>query len=173
MATTITTLPDMERLMTVSDSVEVAAAPEAIWAQLADPAQMPRWSPENTGAPYGAGEPLEVGAVFHGTNKRGPARWITECKVTDSEPGRRFAFNVYALGLKKPWLRYKIAHWDYTLEPVGSGTRITETWTDGRDRWPDWSARVFDKFATGTTFHQFQQRNIARTLKHLKADFEG
>ncbi|MFL6107445.1 MAG: SRPBCC family protein, partial [Marmoricola sp.] len=108
-----------------------------------------------------------------GTNKRGAARWTTECVVTDSEPGRRFAFNVYSIGLKKPWLRYKIARWDFTLEPDGSATRVTETWTDGRESWPDWSARIFDKFATGTTFHQFQQRNIARTLKRLKADFEA
>ena len=93
--------------------------------------------------------------------------------VTDSEPGRRFAFNVYSIGLMKPWLRYKIARWDFTLEPAGTGTRVTETWTDGRDRWPDWAARVFDKFATGSTFHQFQQRNIARTLKRLKADLES
>lgn len=158
--------------MTVQGSVEVAASPDEIWEALADPAQMPRWSPENTGSPVGAGQPLGVGAVFHGTNKRGPARWTTECKVTDSERGSRFAFNVYAIGVKKPWLRYKIARWDFVLEPAGSGAKVTEIWTDGRDRWPDWSARVFDKFATGTTFHQFQQRNIARTLKNLKADFE-
>lgn len=160
--------------MNVSDSVEVAASPQEIWSQVADPAQMPRWSPENTGAPVGAGQPLGVGDVFHGTNKRGPARWTTQCRVTAAEPGRSFAFDVLAIGVKNPRLRGKIASWSYTFEPVGSGTRVTETWTDLRAGWPDWAAAAFDKVATrGSLFSDFQRRNIARTLANLKADFEG
>jgi uncharacterized protein YndB with AHSA1/START domain len=160
--------------MTVSDSVEVAASPEQIWTALADPAQMPRWSPENTGAPVGAGRPLSVGEVFHGTNKRGGARWTTECTVTDSVPGREFAFDVLAIGMKNPRLRGGIAHWSYTLEPNGDGARVTETWTDLRKGWPDWAAAAFDKVATrGSRFCDFQTRNIAKTLSRLKTDFES
>jgi hypothetical protein len=160
--------------MTVSDTVEVAAAPGTIWAQVADPAQMPRWSPENTGAPVGAGRPLEVGEVFHGTNKRGAARWTTRCTVTASDPGREFAFDVLAIGLRTPRLRGRIASWSYTFEPVDTGTRVTETWTDLRRGWPDWAAAAFDKVATrGSLFSDFQRRNIARTLANLKADLEG
>lgn len=160
--------------MTVSDFVDVAATPEAIWAALADPAQMPRWSPENTGAPVGAGRPLAVGDVFHGTNKRGGARWVTSCTVTASDPGRAFAFSVTAIGVKNPRMRGKIASWAYTLEPVGSGSRVTETWTDLRTGWPDWAAAAFDKVATrGSLFSDFQRRNIARTLANLKSDFES
>jgi len=161
--------------MTVSDSVDVAAAPETIWAQVADPAQMPRWSPENTGAPVGTGgQPLEVGAVFHGTNKRGGARWVTRCTVTASEPGKEFAFDVQAIGVKTPRLRGPIATWTYTFEPVGTGTKVTEEWTDNRKGWPDWAAAAFDKVVTrGSLFSDFQRRNIARTLKNLKADFES
>jgi uncharacterized protein YndB with AHSA1/START domain len=160
--------------MTVSDSVEVAASPETIWTALADPAQMPRWSPENTGAPVGAGHPLAVGDVFHGTNKRGGARWTTACTVTASTPGREFAFDVLAIGVKTPRLRGGIAHWSYTLEPSGSGARVTETWTDLRKGWPDWAAAAFDKAATrGSRFCDFQERNIAKTLDRLKRDFES
>lgn len=160
--------------MTVSDSVEVAATPEQIWAEVADPSQMPRWSPENTGAPVGAGRPLSVGDVFHGTNKRGPARWTTRCTVTASEPGKVFAFDVLAIGVRTPRLRGRIASWSYTFEPVGSGTRVTETWTDLRKGWPDRVAAVFDKVATrGSLFSDFQRRNIARTLANLKAEFEA
>ncbi len=161
--------------MTVSDTVEVAAAPDTIWTQVADPAQMQRWSPENTGAPVGAaGKPLTVGAVFHGTNKRGPARWTTRCTVTASEPAREFAFAVEAIGVKNPRLRGRIASWSYTFEPTPTGTRVTETWTDDRSGWPDWAAAAFDKVATrGSLFSDFQRRNIAKTLANLKADFEG
>ena len=160
--------------MTVSDSVEVAATPEQIWAAVADPSQMPRWSPENTGAPVGAGEPLKVGDVFHGTNKRGPARWTTKCRVTAADPGKEFAFVVQAIGVKNPRLPGRIASLSYSLEPVGTGARVTETWTDLRAGWPDWAAAAFDKVATrGSLFSDFQRRNIAKTLANLKADFES
>ncbi len=62
---------------------------------------------------------------------------------------------------------------DLPFEPVPEGTRVTETWTDDR-RWPDPVAAAFDKLATGGQhFHQFQRRNIATTLKRLRADFEA
>lgn len=64
------------RLMQVSDSVIVDAEADTLWAQLADPTQMPRWSPENTGA-SSPGRPLEVGESFDVTNRRGRARWRT------------------------------------------------------------------------------------------------
>ena len=113
-----------------------------------------------------------LGHVFEGTNKRGPARWITRCTVTASEPGKVFSFDVQALGVRAPRLRGQIANWSYTFEPVDGGTLVTETWTDHRTRWPDWVAASFDKVATGSRFYKFQRGNIARTLKNLKADFE-
>lgn len=165
-------ISDMGRPMIVSDSVDVAADPDVIWARVADPAQMPRWSPENTSAPEGAGHVLGVGDVFTGTNKRGPARWITRCTVTASEQGKVFSFDVHTIGIRKPRVPFQIANWSYAFEPVAEGTRVTETWTDHRTTWPDWVAAGFDKVATGSRFYLFQRRNIARTLKNLKAEFE-
>lgn len=164
----------MTRPMTASDSTVVSAPPDVIYAQVADPSQMPRWSPENVGGEVPApGSPLSVGDTFVGTNKRGPARWSTRCVVTTADPGREFAFQVRQIGLRNPRLSGRIATWTYTFEPVDGGTRVTETWTDNR-RWPDGVAAAFDKFVTrGQHFHQFQQRNIATTLKRLKADFEA
>ena len=40
----------MRRTMQVSGSIVIRAEADAIWAQVADPTQMPRWSLENTGA---------------------------------------------------------------------------------------------------------------------------
>ena len=164
----------MKRPMTVSDSTVVSASPDVLYAQVADPSQMPRWSPENVeGRVSAPGTPLTVGAAFIGTNKRGPARWSTRCVVTSADPGREFAFQVRQIGMRNPRLSSRIATWTYTFEPVTGGTRVTETWTDNR-RWPDGVAAAFDKVVTrGRLFHPFQQRNITTTLKRLKADFEA
>jgi hypothetical protein len=114
-----------------------------------------------------------VGTTFVGTNKRGPARWQTRCRVTASDPGRRFAFDVFQFGPRVLMLKFRIATWDYTFEPVDGGTKVTETWADGR-HWPDAMANRFDKVATGgTSFAEFQRRNIAKTLANLKADLES
>ena len=118
--------------------------------------------------------PLTVGEVFDGTNKRGRARWSTECVVTASEPGRTFAFKVRKIGPSSPIIRGRIATWTYDFEPVDGGTQVTETWTDGRKGWPDWLAGGFDKVVTGgKAFADFQRLNIRRTLDRMKTDFES
>lgn len=165
----------MGREMSVSDTVVIdGITPGAAYAEVSDVTQMGRWSPENLGAETDApAEAAYVGMVFVGANKRGGFRWKTRCTVTEAEPGRRFAFRVHAFGTQVPWLRTRIATWGYTFEPVDGGTRVTETWTDDR-RWPDVAAAAFDRRATGGhLFADFQRRNIARTLKRLKAELES
>jgi len=164
----------MPRDLQVSDTVVIAADPRTIYDQLADPTQMPRWSPENVGASTAVSSgPLGLGAVFDGANRRGRATWSTQCVVTAADPGRRFAFEVRRIGPRSPVVPGRIASWSYDLEEVEAGTRVTETWTDNR-RWPDWVATVFDRTVTGgRLFADFQRRNIARTLAAMKADFES
>jgi uncharacterized protein YndB with AHSA1/START domain len=165
----------MSRDMQVSGSVVIDADVQTIYDQVADPTQMSRWSRENTGATTTEpGRTLSEGEVFDGSNQRGLARWTTECVVTAAEPGRRFAFDVRKIGSRRPFIPGRIASWEYTFEPGGHGTRVTETWSDLRAGWPDWVAAVFDKTATGgRLFSDFQRRNIANTLAAMKADFEG
>jgi hypothetical protein len=160
--------------MTVHDSVVVDADPLEVYRLIADPTQMPRWSPENVGAEVPEpGTPAVVGTTFVGTNQRGPARWQTRCRVTASDPGRRFSVDVFQFGPRVLMLRFRIATGDYVFEAVDGGTKVTETWTDGR-RWPDALAKPFDRVATGgTSFADFQRRNIAKTLANLKADHES
>lgn len=163
----------MARIMQVRGSIVIAADPIELYAQIADPSQMVRWSPENTGAdvPH-PGSPATEGMTFIGSNQRGPARWVTSCTVTEAVPGQRFTFDVTAIGPKKPFLRGSIATWSYSFEPAHGGTRVTESWTDRRTRWPDFVAARFDKLVTsGHLFSDFQRRNIARTLAALQADF--
>lgn len=161
--------------MQVEDSIVIETDPETVYHQVADPSQMGRWSPENVGAEVPTpGEPATVGTVFVGSNRRGRARWVTRCTVTAADPGRRFAFDVREIGTTRPRLTAPIASWSYDFEAVDGGTRVTETWTDNRTRWPDLAAAVFDKIVTGgQLFADFQRRNIARTLARLKADLDG
>ncbi len=165
----------MGRTMTVHDSVVVDVDPLTIYRLIADPSQMPRWSPENVaGDVPEPASPATVGTEFVGSNQRGFARWQTRCRVTASDPGKRFAFDVFEFGLRSPFVRVRIATWDYAFEAVDGGTKVTETWTDGRRNWPDVVATTVDKFATGgRTFAEFQRRNIAKTLANRTADLEA
>ncbi|MWA09222.1 SRPBCC family protein [Streptomyces sp. BA2] len=164
----------MTRTFTVSRSILVEASPRTVYEQVSQPALMGRWSPENLGATVPGGEgPAVVGLVFEGHNKRGPFRWTTRCTVTKAEPGRRFAFRVHAIGLKRPRLRAPIATWEYRFQECDGGTKVTETWTDDRRSWPTFVANAFDRLATGgRTFAVFQVGNIDRTLRNLKREFE-
>lgn len=107
--------------------------------------------------------------IFLGHNKRSPMRWT----VTAADPGERFAFDVQAWGLRKPWLRLPIVTWEYRFEPIEGGTRVTETWTDARRSWPDAVLNAFDTVATGGhTFAEFNRRNIETSLRRLRQAVE-
>ena len=164
----------MTRTMQVSDSMVIKADAAALWEQIADPTQMARWSPENTGAnTRTTAGPLQTGDVFEGTNRRGPATWVTECVVTESVPGKRFAFTVRRIGPRTPSIEGANASWAYEFEDLGGATRVTESWTDDRRSWPDWLAWFFDHIVTrGRNFADFQRLNIRRTLTAMKDDFE-
>lgn len=162
------------RTLTVSDSVVIAVDPITAWEAVSDITQMGRWSPENTGGHLTVTGPVTVGTPFDGSNKRGGARWTTSCTVTAADPGERFAFRVHRIGPPgRPLITAHIATWEYRFEAVDGGTRVTETWTDER-RWPDALARVFDRAVTGgSTFAEYQPKNIRRTLDRLKAELES
>lgn len=164
----------MGRPISVSGSVVIAVDPATVYEYVSDPTQTGRWSPENLGAV--AADPdvaMAVGSTFVGRNRRGRIRWVTRCRVTAAEPGQRFAFRVEAIGVRTPRLAAPIATWTYELEAVPDGTRVTETWTDGRTKWPDGVARVFDKLATRSSFAEFNTRNIDTTLANLKKTLES
>lgn len=102
-------------------SAIIGAPPERIWELVSDVTRTGEWSPENTGGVWlkGAAGPI-AGARFRGTNCRGRARWATSCEVVAAVPGREFAF-VTGTAAKPKTL------WRYILEPIGDGTRVTES----------------------------------------------
>lgn len=166
-----------QRILEVSDSVEIAAPADRLYAMISDPTRMGEWSPENLGATITNPKPdgsAFAGMVFEGKNRRGRSRWITRCTVTAAEPGKKFAFRVHAIGIKSPKIKGANASWEYRFEALdGDRTRVTETWFDDRVRWPSPVVAVFDRIVTrGKTFPEFQRKNIARTLQTLKSSAE-
>lgn len=166
----------MSHETTISDSVVIpGVSPEEVYAQVADPTQMGRWSRENTGAVVDGERgsrpgTLAVGDTFVGSNQRGSHGWRTRCRVTAADPGERFTFDVVAFGLGTPRLKVQVATWDYAFEAVDGGTRVTETWHDLR-RWPDALKKVVDPRLTGgRLFPDHQRRNIRRTLDAMRDD---
>src|SRR6201999_1535593 len=105
-----------------------------------------------------------VGARFAGSNRNGWRRWTTWCRVTEAEPGRRFAFEV-ATPFKVP-----ISRWEYDLRPDGAGCRVTETSGLRVRRWfvpiPNGITGEPDRAGTNAA-------NIATTLRRLKTHVEA
>lgn len=165
----------MAREFEVSRSVDVSVDPATAYAAVSDIRQMGRWSPENTGGTVeGEFDHAFVGMTFVGDNKRGPMRWKTECVVTAAEPSKHFAFDVVKYGFGSTLIPVKIATWAYDFAAAGKGTRVTETWTDGRIGWPNFAVRIFDPIATRRpSFAEFQKDNIERTLANLKRELEA
>ncbi|HEY9556419.1 MAG TPA: SRPBCC family protein [Acidimicrobiales bacterium] len=106
-----------------SVTVHMAAAPDTVWGLVSDITNTGRFSPETFEAEWldGATGPA-VGVRFRGhvkRNGRGPTYW-TVCRITASEPGREFAFDVLGPGDRK------VNSWGYRFEPSGDGTDVTE-----------------------------------------------
>jgi hypothetical protein len=105
----------------------VAATPEQVYALVSDLCRMGEWSPENTGGKWVKGATgAAVGAKFEGTNQLGKKKWKTLSTITAADPGREFAFDVTAAGMK-------VAGWGFGLEPADGGTKVTHFWDDHRN----------------------------------------
>lgn len=104
-----------------SARLEVAVPPDAVWAAVADVTRHPEWSAECVGAEWtGGADGPAVGATFIGHNRVGDYAWDAPCRVTEVEPGRRFAYQV---GEDPP-----AAVWSWELEPTADGhTSVTHS----------------------------------------------
>ncbi len=111
-------------LSTGSASVVINRAPADVWAAVTDITRMGDWSPECTGGRWVAGATgPAVGATFEGDNKarfagRTIKAWTTTSEVTECEPGMIFTF-----------VAEGYTTWRYALEPSGSGTKVTESFS--------------------------------------------
>jgi hypothetical protein len=104
-----------------STSIDINATPNVVWSLISDVTRMADWSPECIRAEWvdGANTP-RVGAEFHGYNRLGTVEWDMRCVITECDPVRCFAFSV-------PPESPHSTLWRFELTPIGSGTRVTES----------------------------------------------
>ncbi|MEO6469191.1 MAG: SRPBCC family protein [Acidimicrobiia bacterium] len=150
-------------MTTGSASVVINQNPATVFALITDVTRTGEWSPEClSGRWVGDAAGPAVGAKFEGDNAlviggMTLKRWTTTSEVTEYVPGARFAF-----------VAEEYTTWRYDLEPVGDGTRVTES---------------FD-FTTASSMQRFLYETVARrpasmvkgiqkTLDRMKAHLES
>ncbi|ANZ39948.1 polyketide cyclase [Lentzea guizhouensis] len=142
--------------------IDVAASPERVFTLVSDLRGLSGVAEEYSGGRWLNAAGPQAGARFRGVNRRGWRVWPTEATVTDCSVSR-FAFEVRSLGLA-------VSRWQYDIEPVDGGCRVTEsTW----DRRPGWYKPI-TMLATGVRDRAVtNQRNIEVTLRRLKEVVEA
>lgn len=146
-----------------TSTVEIAAAPSAVYALITNLDIMTELAEETARMRWHKGDAAAPGAVFKGTNRNGWHKWTTRCKVTDAEPGQRFAFNVSHTGVP-------ISRWQYDISTSSEGCTVTESTWDRRPGWYKFPAGVF----TGVMNRAgANDEHIQATLQRLKARAEG
>ena len=153
--------PPDDTIASESASVEIAAAPDVVYALVSDITRMGEWSPEAVGGAWLDGGTGNVGDCFAGHNRSAEREWTRECEVAEADSGRGFTFVVGGVAANCTW-------WSYELEPSGSGTKLTERW---------WIVNKTPAMATATQ-EQFAGRieltksMLTETLHGIKAAAE-
>ncbi|MEU9079300.1 SRPBCC family protein [Kitasatospora sp. NPDC004745] len=148
----------------VSVRAEIAAAPDAVWAAVADVTRMGEWSPECTGASWRGSPAAPVpGARFRGHNRKGGIRWNTVCRVVEAEPGHAFAWDV-SFG------PIPVARWGFRLTGGDGVTVVEQFWQDRRDRISAWTTETV--LRTGHRA-EWNRRTMTETLAALKRSLEA
>jgi uncharacterized protein YndB with AHSA1/START domain len=104
-------------------SRDIAAPPEEVYAAISDVTRMGEWSEECHGGEWHEGfAGPSLGATFDGHNRNGENEWTTQGKVIEADPGRAFAFECSMYD-------FHYSTWGYRIEPIASGSRVTE-WSE-------------------------------------------
>ncbi|EHR72643.1 Polyketide cyclase / dehydrase and lipid transport [Burkholderiales bacterium JOSHI_001] len=126
----------------LSRSVEVAAAPDKVYALVAQPRAWKRWSAWNLRDPFMA---IEYSGPDSGLGAAWSWRSASEGKgrmhFTAAQPGQHLAFDLYFVDFNSS------AHGEFNFQPTGTGTRVT--WSVAGDYGPNpllhWLALVSDR----------------------------
>jgi carbon monoxide dehydrogenase subunit G len=149
-----------------SDSVVVAAPPDAVYALVSDVTRVGEISPVCKSGAWND----DARTSFTGTNVLPDREYSTVCRVDVAEPGREFAFVNRGTGDSGDLVR-----WSYTFAPSGDGTEVTETWQvlpgfvdQVQQMAPDTDvSQILDVILPAT------QQGIAATLANVKAVAEA
>ena len=100
-------------------TIDIAAAPVAVYDLVADVTRMGEWSSECVSCAWLTDE-RGPGARFRGRNRRGPARWSTIAEVLVADSGREFSFAT--LHRNTP-----ATCWTYRFDAIDGRTRMSES----------------------------------------------
>ncbi len=148
-------------MATISDSIDIYAAPDVVFESISQLENMGKFSPENTGGSWKGAKGPALGARFRGTNSNGKKSWTTSVTVVDFSSPRSFAFEV-TVG------PFKVAHWSYEIAATPTGSTVSETWTDQRSKL---SKRLSGSIRKDR--EQFTRESIRTTLEGLKAHLDS
>lgn len=146
----------------IDGSVDIAAPPAAVWTIVSDLKRMGEWSPQCTRMRVLGGE-VRLGARTFNLNRQGWLRWPTNAKVVAFEPERKLAFRV---------LENRTV-WTYELEPIATGTRLTESRTAPTGVTSFSNAAVKIGMGGIEAFEARLERGIRQTLDRIKAEAEA
>jgi len=146
---------------TVSESIDIAASPEAVFAVVSDLVQMGRFSVENVGGRWVGGTGPTTGARFKGRNRQGRTAWSTTATVVAFDPPTNFSFAVTYFGVT-------VSRWTYEVTPRDGGVTLRQSWRDER---PGWFALVTKPLVDDRL--EFTRRSIHHTLTTMKAHLEA
>jgi hypothetical protein len=104
--------------LTHSESIVVAATPEAVYDLVSDVTRTGEWSPVCKECWWDSGATGVVGDKFTGRNVLPERTWETRCTVIAAERGKEFGWIV-----GEDYVR-----WVYSMAPEGDGTRLSEAW---------------------------------------------
>jgi hypothetical protein len=100
-----------------TDSIHVAASPEAVYATVSDVTRTGEWSPTCKECWWDEAGP-KVGAWFSGRNVTPEREWQTRSQVVVADPGREFVWEVNGGRVR----------WGYAMAPEDGGSRLTQSW---------------------------------------------
>ncbi len=140
----------------VTESMTIAAAPEVVFAIIADPRQHSRI--DGSGSVRDAidgPERLSHGATFEVNMSMFGLSYKISNRVVEFEENRLIA-----------WRHFGGHRWRYELEPVDGGTRVTETFDYSRH------GTISTAFIEAARFPSRNRHGIRETLVRLKAAAE-
>lgn len=153
----------------ISASIDIDAAPAAVWAQVSDLRNMARWSPQTARSILrGGGSATGVGARFLNINRKGVLVWPTQSKVV------RYDEPTAANGGEIAWrVKENFTIWSLRLAPNATGgTTLTST-REAPDGISDVSVRLTNvAFGGVPKFTSTLQDDMGKTLARIKASVE-